>query len=167
MVYYVQYDSPVGRLLLTAEEDALTGLWMDAPIPADALPGEEQPVLRRAKSWLEEYFRGNAPDIHDLQLAPKGTAFQKTVWQILCDIPCGQVRTYGSIAREMAALLGKEKMSAQAVGQAVGKNPISILVPCHRVVGTKGMLTGYAGGLDRKKWLLCHEGWQIQQDKVG
>ena len=160
MEYYLQYDSPVGMLLLTCRDGALTGLWMDASVPADALPGVNQPVLRSAKRWLEEYFRGNAPDIRDLQLAPRGTAFQKAVWQILCNIPCGETRTYGSIAREMAVLLGKEKMSAQAVGQAVGKNPISIIIPCHRVVGTNGKLTGYAGGLEKKAWLLRHEGWR-------
>ena len=160
MEYYLQYDSPVGMLLLTCRDGALTGLWMDASVPADALPGVNQPVLRSAKRWLEEYFRGNATDIRDLQLAPRGTPFQTAVWQILCNIPCGETRTYGSIAREMAVLLGKEKMSAQAVGQAVGKNPISIIIPCHRVVGTNGKLTGYAGGLEKKAWLLRHEGWR-------
>ena len=95
----------------------------------------------------------------DFPLNPHGTAFQKQVWDMLLTIPYGQVRTYGDIAREMAVRTGKQKMSAQAVGQAAGANPISILIPCHRVVGTNGKLTGYAGGLDKKEWLLCHEGW--------
>ena len=96
----------------------------------------------------------------------EGTEFQKQIWNLLLTIPYGQTRTYGDIAREMAALSGKEKMSAQAVGQAVGRNPISILIPCHRVVGTKGQLTGYAGGLENKIWLLRHEGRQIEKDIV-
>ena len=98
-------------------------------------------------------------------MAPAGTNFQRQVWRILLTIPLGQTRTYGSIAREMAGLLGKEKMSAQAVGGAVGRNPISILIPCHRVVGTGGQLTGYASGLDKKAWLLRHEGWLKEETK--
>ena len=90
-------------------------------------------------------------------MEPKGTDFQKRVWQRLLEIPYGQTVSYGQLAREIGQALGKEKMSAQAVGQAVGRNPISILIPCHRVVGVKGQLTGYAGGLDKKIWLLRHE----------
>lgn len=157
-VYFTEYPSPLGTLLLTAEEDCLTGLWMDTAPPVDGSEGANHPILLKAKKWLDAYFRGDAPEI-DFPLNPKGTAFQKQVWQILLTIPLGKVRTYGSIAREMAEKLGKEKMSAQAVGQAVGANPISIIIPCHRVVGAKGQLTGYAGGIDKKIWLLSHEGW--------
>jgi len=102
----------------------------------------------------------------DLPLMPAGTPFQKQVWQLLLTIPHGETKTYGNLAGEMAVILGKEKMSAQAVGQAVGKNPISILIPCHRVVGANGQLTGYASGLDRKSWLLRHEGRQIENNIV-
>jgi methylated-DNA-[protein]-cysteine S-methyltransferase len=114
---------------------------------------EEHPVFWQTAVWLDAYFRGETPTAA-VPLALDGTAFQKQVWSILLDIPYGETRTYGSIAKEMAAALGKEKMSAQAVGQAVGRNPVSILVPCHRVVGAKGRLTGYAGGLEMKKALL-------------
>ena len=149
---YCEYPSPVGTLYLTADEGGLTGIWMH--------PGktEDFPVLEQARHWLDAYFSGNPTEV-DFPLNPHGTAFQKQVWDMLLTIPYGQVRTYGDIAREMAVRTGKQKMSAQAVGQAVGANPISILIPCHRVVGTNGKLTGYAGGLDKKEWLLRHEGW--------
>ena len=159
MVYYTEYASPVGKLLLTAEEGCLTGLWIQREAPEGAV--KDCPVLEEAKRWLDGYFRGTAP-AYTIPVNPKGTAFQKQIWEILLAIPYGQVRTYGDIAREMAGRLGKEKMSAQAIGQAVGRNPISILIPCHRVVGAKGQLTGYAFGLDKKIWLLRHEGW-LQQ----
>lgn len=149
---YGMYESPLGSLLLTWEDEALTGLWMNREIP------EEIKVLPDAvKQWLDRYFLGQPGEI-SFPLKPEGTEFQKQVWKILLTIPYGQTRTYGEIAREMAVLTGKEKMSSQAVGQAVGKNPISILIPCHRVVGTGGKLTGYAYGLEKKIWLLRHEG---------
>ena len=149
---YCEYPSPVGTLYLTADEGGLTGIWMHPE------KTEDFPVLSQAKVWLASYFAGNKAEI-SFPLNPHGTAFQKQVWHMLLTIPYGQVRTYGDIAREMAVRTGKQKMSAQAVGQAVGANPISILIPCHRVVGTNGKLTGYAGGLDKKEWLLRHEGW--------
>lgn len=159
MTYYSQYDSPVGQLLLTSDGGSLTGLWMNREVPENALPGGEVPVLAQTEKWLDAYFRGENPPVSEIPLAPEGTDFQQAVWKILLAIPLGQTRTYGDIAREMAGILGKEKMSAQAVGSAVGANPISILIPCHRVVGAKGQLTGYAGGLEKKVWLLKHEGW--------
>ena len=149
---YCEYLSPVGTLYLTAEEGGLTGIWMH-PVKT-----EDFPVLAQAKHWLDGYFAGN-PTTTDFPLNPHGTAFQRQVWEILLTIPCGKTITYGDIARAMAARTGRQKMSAQAVGQAVGANPISILIPCHRVVGANGKLTGYAGGLDKKEWLLHHEGW--------
>lgn len=111
------------------------------------------------------YFRGENLPV-EIPLAPQGTDFQKAVWKILLTIPFGEIRTYGDIAREMALLRGMEKMSSQAVGQAVGKNPINILVPCHRVVGAAGQLTGYSCGLEKKVWLLMHEGHRIEKDIV-
>ena len=153
MVHFAEYDSPVGRLLLRSDGKALTGLWIGRDLPEAS--GEDA-VLRETKRWLDDYFRGEAPAAA-VPLAPEGTAFQKLVWELLLAIPCGQTRTYGELAREAAARLGKEKMSAQALGQAVGSNPISILIPCHRCVGAKGQLTGYAWGIEKKQWLLRHE----------
>ena len=166
MVYFAQYPSPVGVLLLTAQDGFLTGLWMGSLPPAGAEERPECPVLKRTAAWLDGYFRGDVLPV-DIPLAPKGTAFQLQVWQILLTIPFGEVTTYGQLAREMGKRTGKETMSAQAIGQAVGKNPISILIPCHRVVGAGGKLTGYAGGLERKQWLLHHEGWQREETPVG
>lgn len=149
---YCEYPSPVGTLYLTADAGGLTGIWMHPE------KTEDFPVLSEGKAWLDTYFSGDPAQI-TFSLNPHGTAFQRQVWDILLTIPYGQTTTYGAIAREMAIRMGKEKMSAQAMGQAVGKNPIGILIPCHRVVGANGKLTGYAGGLDKKEWLLRHEGW--------
>lgn len=148
---YGRYESPLGPLLLAWEEEALTGLWMNREMPEQV-----SPVPEAVKQWLDNYFLGNPREI-SFPLKTKGTPFQQQVWQILRTIPFGQTRTYGDIAREMASLTGKKNMSAQAIGQAVGKNPISILIPCHRCVGAGGKLTGYAGGLEKKVWLLEHE----------
>ena len=158
MVYFAEYPSPVGSILLTCEGGALTGLWLNRQPSADAAPGEKHPVLCQAGNWLDGYFSGEEKPIN-FPLAPAGTAFQQLVWKRLQEIPFGTVCTYGDIAREISRETGRP-MSAQAVGGAVGRNPISILIPCHRVVGAKGQLTGYAGGLDNKAWLLNHEGWK-------
>ena len=149
---YCEYPSPVGTLYLTADEGGLTGIWMH---PAKT---EDSPILSQAKVWLDGYFSGDPAEV-TFPLNPHGTPFQKQVWELLLAIPYGETTTYGAIAREMALRTGKEKMSAQAVGQAVGANPIAIAIPCHRVVGANRTLTGYAGGLDKKEWLLRHEGW--------
>jgi len=153
MLHFAEYDSPVGRLLLRSDGQALTGLWIGREAPEE--PAEDA-VLWKAKWWLDAYFRGEAPAVA-FPIVPEGTAFQTLVWELLCTIPYGKTRTYGELAREAAARLGKERMSAQAVGQAVGTNPISILIPCHRVVGVRGQLTGYAWGIEKKQWLLAHE----------
>lgn len=158
MVYFTEYDSPLGQLLLTCDGESLTGLWMDRESPGEGSADAFHPILRKAQKWLDSYFCGEERQI-DFPLAPEGTAFQKQVWEILLTIPFGETLTYGEIARETAKRMGKEKMSAQAVGGAVGRNPISILIPCHRCVGVHRQLTGYAGGLRRKEWLLKHEGW--------
>ena len=163
-MYATLYDSPVGQLLLTCREEGLTGIWFDRPLP-EGNPGEDHPILLRTISWLDAYFRGQAPE-PEIPLLPEGTAFQRQVWQYLLTIPQGELCSYGRIAREMALRLGKERMSAQAVGQAVGRNPISILIPCHRVVGSGGQLTGCGGGMDRKIRLLRHEGHQIRENIV-
>lgn len=153
--------SPVGRLTLASDGHALTGVWMqgqkyDGATLQAHTQQREVPIFTQTRAWLEDYFAGQKPCNHPL-LAPEGSPFRKAVWKILCAIPYGQLTTYGQIARQLEQTLGK-RVSAQAVGGAVGHNPISILIPCHRVVGSNGSLTGYAGGLDRKIWLLRHEG---------
>jgi methylated-DNA-[protein]-cysteine S-methyltransferase len=151
-MYVSWYDSPIGKLLLTCTDRGLTGLYMNR----DVTRKDEHRIFQQTETWLNAYFRGENPEV-TLPLDLAGTEFQKTVWGLLLEIPYGKTRSYGSIAKEAAALLGKEKMSAQAVGQAVGRNPVSILRPCHRVVGSNGKLTGYAGGMENKIWLLNHE----------
>ena len=158
MTYTQHYNSPLGGILLAADKTGLTGLWLDgAKYFADNLPEahteQETPILLETKRWLDLYFAGNKPDFMP-PLHPIGSSFQQAVWDILLQIPYGQTTTYGEIARQLAKKQGRARMSAQAVGGAVGHNKISILIPCHRVVGTNGSLTGYAGGLDKKIKLL-------------
>lgn len=152
------YDSPLGGILLAADEIGLTGLWFDGQkCFAGNLPAEhteqETPALAEARRWLDVYFTGKAPEFLP-PLHPIGSAFRRSVWEILLRIPYGQTMTYGEIARQLAEKRGLSKLSAQAVGGAVGHNEISIIIPCHRVVGTNGSLTGYAGGIDKKQRLL-------------
>lgn len=158
MEYTHCYDSPLGGITLASDGEALTGLWFDGQKHFQATLGREHeenglPIFEQSRRWLDLYFGENAPDFTP-PLKPKGTAFQKAVWEILLSIPYGQTMTYGEIAARIAAQKGLARMSAQAVGGAVGRNPISILIPCHRVVGTNGSLTGYAGGVERKERLL-------------
>lgn len=155
------YRSPLGGILLAADEDGLTGLWFDGQkYYADTLPPdaaeEETPALTAAKRWLDVYFTGRQPAFMP-PLHPIGSPFRQAVWQLLLQIPYGQTTTYGALARQLAAGQGLPSVSAQAVGGAVGHNRISILIPCHRVVGTGGSLTGYAGGIDKKIQLLTWE----------
>lgn len=149
-----RYPSPIGTLTLVGEGNVLTGLWLERDRPAQLPPEGHAPVFDRAVKWLDGYFQGQPPEI-SFDLRPAGTPFQKKVWEILLTVPYGQTRTYGSIAIEIDPV---GKMSAQAIGGAVGRNPISIIIPCHRIVGAGGRLTGYAGGLEKKAWLLRHEG---------
>ena len=158
MVSTCHYDSPLGGILLAADEFGLTGLWFDGEkYFADNLPAEhterETPILLEAKRWLDIYFAGKEPNFTP-PLHPIGSAFRQSVWQILLQIPYGKTTTYGEIARQLAEKQGLSRMSAQAVGGAVGHNEISIIIPCHRVVGANGSLTGYAGGIDKKTKLL-------------
>lgn len=158
MIFIQHYDSPMGGILLAADEVGLTGLWFDGQkYFARDLPSERiernTPALSETGRWLDIYFTGKKPDFMP-PLHPIGSAFRQSVWKILLQIPYGQTTTYGEIARQLAEKQGRSKMSAQAVGGAVGHNEISILIPCHRVVGTSGSLTGYAGGIDKKIRLL-------------
>lgn len=158
MTYIQHYSSPLGGILLAADEIGLTGSWFDGEkYFADNLPAEhaerQTPILAEAARWLDIYFTGKEPGFTP-PLHPIGSAFRQAVWEILLQIPYGQTATYGEIARQLAEKQGREKMSAQAVGGAVGHNEISVIIPCHRVVGTSGSLTGYAGGIDKKVKLL-------------
>lgn len=165
--YSILPDSPLGRLYLTAREESLSGLWFSGEVQEEMLiqrglkRQEDIPVFVQAKDWLAGYFRGDAPDPAGLVLKPQGSRFQRMIWEMLLEIPYGQVTTYGWLAQRAGEMLNKPKMSAQAVGGAVGKNPISIIIPCHRVMGAGGNLTGYGGGLDRKLWLLKREGVDV------
>ena len=162
MQYISHYQSPVGGILLAADEAGLTGLWFEGEkFYAEGLdPVNEEkdiPVFDDVKRWLDNYFSGQEPDfIPPLHMF--GSDFRQCVWTILREIPYGETTTYGALARRIAAERGLERISAQAVGGAVGHNEISIIVPCHRVVGSNGSLTGYAGGLQKKIKLLTHEG---------
>ena len=157
-MFTCDYESPLGKMLLAADDDGLTGAWFYGQrYFARGLEGAEKnerrgvpfdsPVLLAARRWLDAYFAGERPDAADVPLAPRGTAFQLRVWDALLSIPYGETRTYGELAAELGS-------SSRAVGSAVGRNPISVIIPCHRVLGADGSLTGYAGGLDRKRALL-------------
>jgi len=164
MFYSTHYSSPVGSLLLASDGDNLVGLWIEGQkyyggtVTQGITEKDDLPVFTAAKNWLDRYFAGQKPAIADLPLAPIGGEFRKAVWNILRGIPYGECMTYGDIAKKMAVLMNKTRMSSQAVGGAVGHNPISIIIPCHRVVGANGSLTGYAGGISKKIKLLEHEG---------
>lgn len=158
MQYISHYQSPVGEILMAADNIGLTGLWFEGQkYFAFYLDKEheekEVPILKRTKEWLDIYFEGKEPDFR-VPFHFTGTDFQNEVWEILCEIPYGRTMTYGEIAKKLADKRGVKQMSARAVGGAVGHNGISVLVPCHRVVGAGGSLTGYAGGIDKKIKLL-------------
>ena len=162
MIYTACYTSPLGKITLAAEEDALTGLWFDGQKYDKSLLKNrdsekgELPMLAAAKRWLDLYFEGRDPGfVPEIRLT--GSEFRKNVSLIMLEIPYGATTTYGEIARELARRTGREKISPQAVGGAVGHNPISLIVPCHRVIGADGGLTGYAGGIEIKRRLLAME----------
>lgn len=186
MIYIGTYNSPLGKLYMAVEEGKLVGLWLEdqkyfaatilkeaqTPWPMQEAAEEygkldhsiakkereaTDKTMRATVQWLDKYFAGQRPQPQELPLQPKGSEFRQSVWQELLKIPYGETVTYGAIARVIAAERGLKTMSAQAVGGAVGHNPISIIIPCHRVMGGNGSLTGYAGGVDKKLWLLQHE----------
>jgi methylated-DNA-[protein]-cysteine S-methyltransferase len=154
MVYTTYCETPLGRMLLSSDGDHLTGAWFEGEkyfadtLAADRTESSDLPLLNAAKKWLAEYFSAKRPSVGALPLAPQGGEFRQSVWRALLDIPYGEVTTYGEIAKRAGC------RSAQAVGGAIGHNPISVIIPCHRVVGANGSLTGYAGGVDRKLKLL-------------
>lgn len=166
MQYIHYYNSPMGQFLLTADESGLTGLLFENeecqldPDYKDTIT----PAIKEAIQWLDEYFSGKIPTfMPPLHLV--GSSFQQEVWKLLLEIPYGEISTYGDLAKKIAADRGIKRMSAQAVGGAVGSNPVSIIVPCHRVIGSGNNLTGYASGLDHKIFLMKLEGHNIESFK--
>ena len=161
-IYYkTKYRSPLGCITICCDEkENLVGLWFNGQkhfgdtINGKIIKKDNFKIFNKTKSWLDKYFVGENLNIKDIPIKPIGSKFRQEVWKILCKIPYGKTITYGKIAKQIAQKFGKEKMSAQAVGNAVGHNPISIIIPCHRVVGTNGNLTGYASGIYKKIYLL-------------
>ena len=164
MIYKTYYNSPVGEILIASDGENIIGLWIEGQkyyldkIDEKIVLKNDLKIFEKTKKWLEQYFNKKKPQISELQLAPKGNEFRQLVWKLLCEIPYGKTTTYGELAEKIAKEMNKKSMSAQAIGNAVGHNPISIIIPCHRVVGKNGSLTGYAGGIDKKISLLKHEG---------
>ena len=161
MTFIQPLDSPLGAILLAADEVGLTGLWFEgqkyfAATLTEDVQTKETPALREGRRWLDLYFAGKEPETTP-PLHPIGTPFCLAVWKILSEIPYGKTMTYGDIAQRLAQERGLPRLSARAVGSAVGRNPISLIIPCHRVIGKNSRLTGYAGGLHRKAWLLAME----------
>lgn len=170
MFYISKYKSPVGEITIASNGEMLTGLWFDGQKNfADTLPENYEendlPVFEQTKKWLDIYFSGKAPDFTPPLDMGGISPFRKRVWEIMLEIPFGQTSTYGKIAKQIAEETGK-KVSGQAVGGAVGHNSISLVIPCHRVVGTNGGLTGYAGGIDKKIKLLRLEGVDVSKYSV-
>ena len=161
MDFIHKYKSPLGTIVIASDGEALTGLWFEgqkyfaSTLDTDNTEGS-LPVFTEADKWLDVYFSGSDPGFIP-KISMRGTDFRKSVWEMLLKIPFGETLTYGQIAAKLAEAKGTRRMSARAVGNAVGHNPISLIVPCHRVVGSDGSLTGYAGGIDRKAALLKME----------
>lgn len=174
MNYIFEYNAPhpFDTIQFACDENALIGLWFGGQSHFSSIPKRETmisgkhledfPAAVSVRDWLDCYFSGSIPTEFP-PISLKGTPFQESVWKILREIPYGTVITYQKIAEQIAAERGLKRMSAQAVGGAVGSNPISIIVPCHRVVGTNGNLTGYDGGIKYKIWLLEHEGMDVSR----
>ncbi|MBR4632193.1 MAG: methylated-DNA--[Elusimicrobia bacterium] len=161
MYYKSEYMSPIGNIILCCDEkENIVGLWFEGQkyyadnIEGKIIENNSLKIFKKTKNWLNRYFSGKKPDIKEIPVKFIGNEFRKSVWKILCKIPYGKVITYNDIAKQIANQRGMTKMSAQAVGGAVGHNPISIIIPCHRVIGKNGKLTGYAAGLDKKTKLL-------------
>ena len=161
MLYSHHYNSPLGEITMASDGTALTGLWFRGqrhfPVSFElASVSKDIPVFRLTNQWLDLYFSGTAP-VFMPDISLKGTDFQMSVWSLLLSIPYGHTVTYGQLARQLEERRNSSRVSAQAVGGAVGRNPISLIVPCHRVIGADGSPTGYAGGIERKRWLLALE----------
>ena len=159
MRYFTHYTSPVGELLLASDGENLTGLWLDgqkyyaAGLNADAAQSDSLPTFQQTKRWLDDYFAGKNPDPTVIPLAPQGSEYRRRIWGLLCEVPYGDITAYGKLAFDYNRKYNCAT-SPRAVGGAVGHNPISIIIPCHRVIGANDLLTGYAGGIDAKRFLL-------------
>ena len=162
MHFFTEYESPFGTITMTSNGTAVTGLWYEThrymydSLDKEPVRDDADPVLAQLAAWLDAYFAKKRPAIDELPLAPSGTEFRQDVWRALRQIPYGETVTYGELAEEIKRIRGKA--SPRSIGGAVGHNPISIVVPCHRVVGADGSLTGFGGGVDKKVALLAHEG---------
>lgn len=173
MYYSTVCPSPVGMITLASDGESILGLWIEGQkyfggsVQGELRMKHNIPAFDAAKDWLDRYFRGERPDTSGLPLRPAGSPFRQSVWKLLREIPYGKVVTYGDIAKQMAKLTGRDFMSGQAIGNAVGHNPISILIPCHRVVGANGSLTGYAAGIETKRRLLELEGADMSRLRYG
>ena len=169
MYYQTGYVSPIGKILLESDGENLTGLWLEGQKYYGGWKGkaaavqEKLPVFDQTRKWLDQYFAGKRPEVSPPPLLPEGSGFQKAVWRLLCEIPYGTATTYGAIAEKLAEMGEMSGASARAVGSAVGRNPISVIIPCHRVVGKDGTLRGYAGGIGRKLQLLMLEGVDVSR----
>lgn len=169
MIYTSKYSSPLGNILLASQNNELIGLWFENQkyclhsIKESTKEKNDEEILIKTKLWLDEYFKGSNPDIEKLAINPTGSDFRKKVWKILREIPYGNTLTYKEIANIIANEKGFKRMSAQAVGGAISHNPISIIIPCHRVIGSNGSLTGYAGGINKKMYLLKLEKANIKK----
>ncbi len=166
MDYVYHYQSPLGGVTMASDGETLTGLWFDgqkyfAAGLEDVLEEKRLPVFEETLHWLDVYFSGRSPGFLPA-LNPRGTAFQKAVWGVLASIPYGSTTTYGQIARQLKEKIKRPGILARAVGSAVSRNPVSLLIPCHRVIGADGRLHGYAGGTDKKLWLLKMENVQVK-----
>lgn len=170
MYYKTYYRSPLGEILIVSDEQKLIGLWIEGQkyylsgLNQELIQNDKIQILCETREWLNRYFNGEKPEIKELQLAPIGNEFRQNVWKILCEVPYGKTITYGEIAKKIAKIMNRSNMSAQAIGNAVGHNPISIIIPCHRVIGSNGNITGYAGGIDKKIMLLKLE--KVNLDKI-
>lgn len=165
MLYYKKLDSFVGTITIVSTEEYLIALWIEGQsgelyFDLQQMESKEVPILIQTENWLKRYFNKEKPSLNELPIHLDGSPFQLEIWKLLCEIPYGKTTTYKALSLEVARRMGKEKMSAQAVGGAVGRNPISIIIPCHRVIGTNGKMIGYNGGTAIKEKLL-----QLEQDK--
>lgn len=169
MYYKTSYISPHGKMTLASDGENLIGLYFDgqkyflSSIKSEIIENDELEIFKKTKKWLDEYFKGKNPSVEGLKLKSEGSDFRKNVWQKLRSIPYGKTVSYNDITKSITAEKGIKRMSCQAVGSAIGHNPISIIIPCHRVVGINGNLTGYAAGIKVKKKLLELEGVEIEE----
>lgn len=163
MTIYIPPIAGLGKFSIVSDGDSIIGIWMDgqknfaSTLRETPEIRDDLPIFLITRNWFDRYFSGENPSISEIPMAPYGSDFRQLIWKLLCEIPYGMTTTYGELAGKAAKILGRKSMSAQAVGGAVGHNPISVIIPCHRVIGSGGNLTGYAGGIEKKKLLLDHE----------